>query len=306
MSRFRRSLVPALLLMPVIFICGKLLLTPVWRPETIEDVERADEGGVLPLGSGSVGQMVWPWVFWETKNLIEWGTDWGKRLLFSWWLLAADAAVLIMALAAVAAGLVWHRRRRGRWLRFSLRELLVLVTLAAIAPAWWAQENVRSQKEHQIIEELNSMGVYCQINYAGPDWLRRLYPAVFNELVFSHRATWVDVNTPVASEDANRLLSLLGQLRHVRLLAIRADVVEPAMSEGAEKVAPFISSARRVNWSWLNTVEQVEMGAAGDDSTLQVLAGLPHLKFLLISKCPHFRHGIVLLLELLDVGVPFS
>ena len=76
------------------------------------------------------------------------------------------------------------RPRRRRWFSYSLRTLIVFVTLAAIGMAWVAKERSHPQRELQIADDLQSQRV--AIEFAGefdppsrrfyggdkPSWLR--------------------------------------------------------------------------------------------------------------------------------------
>ena len=151
MSRIRRYFVPALLLLPVIFICGKLLLTPVttWRTVRLQENSFGLNSGAL-IAVPNVEQYGWPWVY---REAIDMG---GLRPIdpdveaysFSFLYLFADAAAALMIVAAAATILSWHHRRHGAWVRFSIRELLALIFVFAIVLGWlthvrqkWAQNN---------------------------------------------------------------------------------------------------------------------------------------------------------------------
>ena len=55
---------------------------------------------------------------------------------------------------------------RRRWFRFSLRSLLILITLVAIATGWIARERMQSAHEHRVAERLQQQGWY--VEFAGP------------------------------------------------------------------------------------------------------------------------------------------
>src|SRR5436190_21302346 len=143
MSQFRRYIVPGVVFAVAILVCGKLLLTPVWRFPTEAEEE------LIGLNPGSarlaVHQYGWPWIFWQT---YEFNPIW-KSLTFSWPLLVADIAILLAALAFVALLLAWNRWRSCRWLCYSLRELLATIMLVAGATAWLVHERNEQRQEYQ-------------------------------------------------------------------------------------------------------------------------------------------------------------
>src|SRR6478672_7854926 len=131
MLRFRRYLFPALLLLPLLLLCSKLLLTPLSR--RIDDPEVEKRYTIIDAGSPPAAVRGWPWVFLKT---VSWGwppTAPIEVFYFSWWRLAADLAVYLLVLIAAADLLARHRRRRGAWLRFSLREMFALTAAVAVA-----------------------------------------------------------------------------------------------------------------------------------------------------------------------------
>ena len=59
------------------------------------------------------------------------------------------------------------RPRRRRWFSFSLRSLIVFVTLAAIGIGWVASERAQSRRELEIAERLEGDGA-ADVWFAGP------------------------------------------------------------------------------------------------------------------------------------------
>ena len=102
MAHLRRYFVPALLLLSGIFVCGKLLLTPVTMQTCV----------VAPLAE----ERGWPWVFVQRcslKQCVEstiYETNFQK---FSWLPFVADLVILLAALAGLATLVAWHSRSRA-------------------------------------------------------------------------------------------------------------------------------------------------------------------------------------------------
>src|SRR5262245_20367662 len=111
MPRLRRYLPPLLILLPVIFICGKLLLTPVplYHLSYYSAVRRTERG--------------WPWAFQTFEGEFDEFTELpaiGDGPIHPA-LLAADVVVLMLATGGCAALLALHYRRHGSWFKISLR-----------------------------------------------------------------------------------------------------------------------------------------------------------------------------------------
>ena len=69
MSRIRRYLVPALLLLPVIFICGKLLLVPLRTSKSIKLQDNTILNIGVPYAIPDTQQTGWPWVYREQVDV---------------------------------------------------------------------------------------------------------------------------------------------------------------------------------------------------------------------------------------------
>jgi hypothetical protein len=97
----------------------------------------------------------WPWFYlWRTPR--PWWDDPTAPATFAWdvgdsvarfyfWPLLADVAVCALGLAAIVAFWDW-RRRRLRRLQFSLRSLLLFVTIVAVALGWWGVQRAADQE----------------------------------------------------------------------------------------------------------------------------------------------------------------
>ena len=164
MSRFRRYLVPVLLLAAGIFICGKLLLTPVQRVVSEWEWYQID---FSTSGPGFVYHFGWPWVFAESNEPSLLRMQYAEYSTFSGKILAVDVLVLLAGLAAAGFVAARHYRRRGAWFRISLRELLVTVTLVAVIAGWWMYHRRLQEREEVLFRRAgmtrfsNIMGNCC-------------------------------------------------------------------------------------------------------------------------------------------------
>src|SRR5579863_10202776 len=84
-----------------------------------------------------------------------------------------------------------------RWFSFSLRSLLILVTLAAIGLGWVAYERNQSQREMQIAEQIKATGATVEFSgrfdpsypwVEGSWWRRALSPLCGRRIHFLHGA----------------------------------------------------------------------------------------------------------------------
>src|SRR5262245_59250540 len=195
MPMFRRCFVVAVLLLPLVLLCGKLLLTPL--SHKIDDPDVARKYGIIDAGAPPAAVRGWPWVFLKTVT-YGWPPQSAQTdvFYFSCWYLLADVTILALFLAAAAALLVQHRRRRGAWLRFSLREMFALTAAIAVALSWWTIHRVGYSREQQAVEFLQAKG--CQVRFlpvaeCAPEWLQRLLPE--DQLTIFERAG-LEVRTP--------------------------------------------------------------------------------------------------------------
>ena len=163
MSRLRRYLVPALLLAAVIFVCGKLLMTPVWRRTVSWEQKQLQNLG----GLYAVLEYGWPWAYAQRDAPFGSAAAYPK-----FWLgpLVADVLVLALIVAFFGSMLTLHWRRHRRWSRLSLRELLVMVAIVASACGWLMSHSRLRAREQQLIDlariRLPEHKVPCQIIFS--------------------------------------------------------------------------------------------------------------------------------------------
>ena len=116
-------------------------------------------------------------------------------LRFGWGTLLADIGVTLAIAIPVVLLFARHRRRYGRWFRFSLRGLLVLTGACAIFLAWWASTYREWTRQEMILEQWKQHPTTDIANWAcvscGPEWLRRLLPC--NDPDIFKRVTYFSV-----------------------------------------------------------------------------------------------------------------
>jgi hypothetical protein len=208
----RRSYTVPVVLLLLGALAAKLLLAQVQGPP------------VQSSWTSYEGSRGWPWPYSRSikSNSSEFGTPgaW-MRTDFSWAALVADVAVLLIALAV--AGLLLRRRYRrvGRLLQFSLGEMLLLVTIAAVACGWVSLQYRQWQRERQTIASFPAGTFNTHEEYRGPEWLRRVLPV--ERLTIFNRAVEVSANDPWADETTiASLVRILANAPYVHELDSRA------------------------------------------------------------------------------------
>jgi len=212
-SRLRVCVLPALVLLPLVLICGKLLLTPLSR--MIDDPDMARKYGIIDAGAPPAAVRGWPWVFLKTVT-YGWPPQTAPTdiIYFSWWRLLADVAVMSLVLIAAAALLAWHRRRRGAWLRFSLREMFALTAAVAIALSWWTFHRIQHGHEQNAAAFLSAKGCWVEflpVTDCAPEWLQRLLPED-RLTIFQRAGTFVKTPKLTSRGDFNWLSAAVGRL----------------------------------------------------------------------------------------------
>jgi hypothetical protein len=276
MSRLRRYLVPALLLTPAIFVCGKLLLTPVWR--ILSEWETYESSNA---GSPLVGEYGWPWVY--AQRDAPPGLE-GEHSTFSFWPLGADLLALSSVVAALGFLLIRHRTRQGRWLRFSLRELLVTVAIAGSLCGWWMYHHrlrLRDRQAAKILGDLNCAEAYC-----GPEWLARLLPEQMLEN-FTHV---VCISTSFRNDSPLPFHEYPKHIRDCLRLLPYATRLEVSRDDGFEWLfeTPVVDEqfsaeppVESINLSPFEQIEELRLPKfTADDRTLALVARLPRLRSL--------------------------
>jgi hypothetical protein len=274
MPCLRRYLPPLLLLLPVIFICGKLLLTLVYS---------RDEPFVRERG--------WPWVFQIYQEPIPGASTFAKDDSFSYFILLADALFLATAVTIIGLLLIWRRKRTGRLFRFSLRELLLLMAIAAIPCGWWAYHLRQQRLELAIASRWEDTLTLYSAGSSAPGWLRRLTGHDW-ESVFDHaRTVSVDITLPphaTAAEFPAGLVADLSLLPNLRHLYVTIERSHPDQ---------FIPSPLRLSESELRAIEQIEtlyLKGHVDNETLRSLPKLP-LRALTLDNASITNEGLAIL-----------
>lgn len=274
-SHMRRNLVPIVSLLSMMFVGGKLLLTPV-KMQTCDFALFAEERG-------------WPWVFAQScssKRCIDSVIDETNARIFSWSYFVADLVVLLASLAGAAVLFTWHWRRPARWYH-SLCTLLLSVAVVALGMGWWSHETAQWKHEQQLIEHFATKGILVtELGYGGPEWLRRLWP-VGPPIIFQ-RAKAISAALGVHQEEEMiELQAALEQMPHVR----RLEVVNH-------------SPLRLLNLAAFRRIEELYMsrGGVADDETVQAIATLPCLRRLDIGWMDQVSdHGLEFLLNCLTL-----
>jgi hypothetical protein len=275
MSRIRRYLVPALLLLPVIFICGKVLLTPVQHP-VIFYVGPYD----YDFESG------WPWSFMQCQ--ANWNSNLpviqpGVCVYFSGWWLAIDIVIVIFVVA-LAGFLLWRWGARRMSPRYSLRFLLMLTVVAALGCAWWRGQIDAYRHEQELVKSLPAEQINCRTACSAPCWLQKLWPTRmpdFFDRVVSIACVRINSLRPDPLQCGPLLQNTLPQFPYLRMAVLDGDVV-----------------AQLGNVSEFPTIEKAEFHLAGRVNHAVHLRQFPRLKEVAIDFTPDFAVNQQILREL--------
>jgi hypothetical protein len=287
------------LLALLVFLCGKLLLTPIWRP--LDEWEISHVNWSIS-GHPALIQYGWPWVFTERSTRFGEEPDYSE---FSSWVLARDVAALLACMIVAALLLGRHHRRRGRWLSISLRELFALTTAVACAAGFWMYHVRLQPREGKAFADLcPGVSVSSEAEYCGPQSLRRLLPEDFlwpfmHVTRISFRGYF---SSPGLTEERDAALATLRGLPYVRLLEFSPGdfegllglpfVHERMWSHTATTTHPnslSVTPPEAPDPAWTSTVDVSPIEQAEeidfqeyfvDDDVLAVLARLPRLKSL--------------------------
>lgn len=222
----RRSYAVPVVLLLLGILAAKLLLTRVQSP---------------PLQSSWISyesMRGWPWPYSRSvkTNSSEYGTPgvWVSTD-FSWPALIADVALLLIALAVAGVLLRRRHRRLGRLLRFSLGEMLILVTITAVACSWVSLRYQQWRLERQTFASSPVSTFNTHGEYRGPEWLRRIVPG--DRLTVFNRAVDVSVNNPWTDKTTiASLVRVLANAPYVHELNSRA-----TLASHFTEPAPFVN-----------------------------------------------------------------
>jgi hypothetical protein len=269
MPRLRRYLPPLVILLPLIFVCGNLLLTPV---------KTGYEGPGFRLSNGNIQfghtyEVGWPWVyrdFEEAQNPQFPVSPLRQTFKFSSGVLLADLAMMLTGLLLGAAVVRRWSRERHRWLQFSLRGLLCAIGIVALICGWFTHQWAEWRREQRALSKLEFWEATPK--YLGPRWLLRFIAA--EKLSVFHRieglmdeAYYFRGDRPV-DRCAQALQDGLPELRFARNIFLETSVL-----------------ARVRDSSLLASIEEVTLYNAGDqDRVMELLGRCERLEILTIGS----------------------
>ena len=306
-----------LLLAPLVLICGKLLLTGVVRNLSEEEAETIPDNWTMS-GPPMIIDYGWPWVFAERS---DWLWDKSDYATFSLWPLIGDLIFLIAAVAFAGSLLFRHRRRHGKWLQLSLREMLAFVTLCACGLGWWTYHVHLTSRETQIENGiLRHHAVLPHANYCGPDFLLRFTeghnPESFVHIVGLNFPCGKDELSVPLFENRDAVKAMFRDLPYLRSVRFPSHYLEWLLN------IPTENEKVTLNWNGRPTADEIDVStpdppwldgidlsamsriekfefcdASGpvtfeDYDSLTVLARLPRLRSLTISGGFVTRRGI--------------
>jgi hypothetical protein len=155
---------------------------------------------------------------------------------------------------------------RLRWFQFSLRTLLIVVTLAAIACSWFGVKLQQKRREREVAAEIEKSGGFVFWSEpAGPDWLRKM---LGDELLVHVESVGMGIERTDAALDS---LKALNQLQELSLC--NSDVTDAGLE----------------NLEGLHQLQELSLANTNvSDAGLEHLRGLCHLRVLDLTGSPRF------------------
>lgn len=228
--------------------------------------------------------------------------------------LACDVLIAIVILGVVGATYEWWRRRRERLWRFSLRELMIVLTAFAVLFALLYREDRQRRAEQQAVAALEGdekivTGVDTTLQQGGPDWLWEILPAerfpmfqrvaelkigpdmwdvglkprVRGQLPEPHEP-WVDL---LIRDGRLKPLSQLTRLKRLRLTLANLDAEEIVWLSGLGSLTHLslgynpVDDARMEYLAGLTGLEYLDLGMTKiTDAGLEHLNGMSRLEVL--------------------------
>ena len=170
-----------------------------------------------------------------------------------------------------------------RWFQFSLRTLLVVVTLCAIACSWYASVMKRVWRQRAAVDAINEMhgAVMLENGFSGPAWLR----SILGDDFFSQDIS-VGLGGPKVT---NAGLEQLGELSQVTNLWINESNVTDAGLKSLKRLnglrklnlyrADNITDAGLEHLMGMTQLRELVLGhAITDDAVKKLQQALPNCK----------------------------
>jgi hypothetical protein len=187
-----------------------------------------------------------------------------------------------------------------RWFRFSLRTMMVVVTLLCV---WLGVVSNRANRQRRAVETITSHSGHVRYDYQrddpfagnpfaddppppGPDWMRNLIGIDYFATVVE-----VDINEDVANDD---IVAALGDLPHLRSLALGGAGVTDSVLARARRMDQLHtlgvgwSAVSEAGWEPIEQLSNLKRlflaGPNVSDSTLSHFKGLSELTILALNE----------------------
>ncbi|HVX14236.1 MAG TPA: hypothetical protein VHC22_23825 [Pirellulales bacterium] len=196
--------------------------TPLVLANLSSDIEGGD-----PLSKAVHG---WPFV-WHWHNLaFRLSPPFRVPGIYSWdfspgWLLA-NLAIWLLLLVAPAAACEWALRRYRPGPRWSLRTMLIAISLASAGCGWYATARNRVALQDQLIEADRNGSVKIWLQRSGPKWLAVIGAERWWSYILAAEVWAAESDQP---EEVEARLKLLAGLPKLRYLSLQVPALTPEM-----------------------------------------------------------------------------
>lgn len=151
----------------------------------------------------------------------------GPRLL-------VNIALWLILLGTPGAGGEWLLRRHPLRFRWSLRAMLLFVSIAATACAWLAAARNRALLQDDIIAEVEARDGTVWVERSGPDWLELLGADRFRRHIIGAELgeKWKNLTAEEnIDEETTGLLTRMRRLSRLRYVSFKIEHLTPAVAE---------------------------------------------------------------------------
>jgi hypothetical protein len=240
----------------------------------------------------------WPWVslyrtvFYDFAapqattfpDAPKYGVPWLARTNWEFWQgnpwklhpAAVMGNLVVGALLIVLVAAAWElrRRRRTRWLQFTLREVAIAMTVVAAAFGWWQYERAGYHYE----DDLNQIdGGYVTLDqvYKGPLWLKRLVGEdLLHDVCYRAEAVTLEI---IDDTDFHQAVAVFRGLPYLRQIELSPSMLSSVRS----KIPPFPFS-KLAQLTNIKTLVLHDFSLTTDD--VKELAALHQLENLCITN----------------------
>jgi hypothetical protein len=243
------------------------------------------DGGNTTVNTSKVPWLVpRAWKFWENASSSPTTVSSPNPSAFFPLFFFLDALVCLAILGVAIFLFEWRRRRHSHLFQFTLRELLLLVLVAAVVLSWWKVHHNQRVRELEIVEA-NEYFMDWSEEYRGPKILEKLLGTSWLDDFVVQTAYSCDFDAE--KERVDRCIPYLPKCVGLEKISIQ---------DCYDEQQGFVTDEVVAKLALLTRLQTLEIPCSKiTDAAMEPISRFPKLTVLDISHTPVTNHGVRLL-----------